>query len=224
METQPLSDRFELRHAATDRALAVTVPARHLLAIDGFGPPGTPDFLLALRTLRRADQVIRAKLAAAGWQAVVPAASECIWRPGPTVGPEELVDSFTTRGEWRWVQLAEVPSMADRGLAMAAIDEVRAGAGREQPLMRVADVHEDRALQILAVGGPLAETDAVRRVLDAIRAEGHEPEAAIHQIFVSDPARVPRDRWRSILRIPIVPSEGRGQSRSPAAGGHEPGA
>jgi hypothetical protein len=66
METQPLSDRFELRHAATDHALRVSVPARRLLAMDGFGPPGTPDFLLALRSLRSAEQSIRARLAAAG--------------------------------------------------------------------------------------------------------------------------------------------------------------
>src|SRR4051812_33589923 len=101
METQPLSDRFELRHAATDHALRVTVPARRLLAIDGFGPPATPDFLLALKTLRSAEQAIRGKLAASGWQGLVPAAAECVWRPAPKVGASELVDSFATRGEWR---------------------------------------------------------------------------------------------------------------------------
>ena len=99
METRPLSDRFELRHAATDHALRVTVPARRLLAIDGFGPPGTPDFLLALRTLRSAEQSIRANLAAAGWQGLVPAAAESIWRPEPRVAGDELVDSFASRSE-----------------------------------------------------------------------------------------------------------------------------
>ena len=205
METRPLSDRFELRHAATDHALRVTVPARRLLAIDGFGPPGTPDFLLALRTLRSAEQSIRANLAAAGWQGLVPAAAESIWRPEPRVAGDELVDSFASRSEWRWVQLAELPTMADRADAAAAIDAVRQRAGREQPLIRVVDLHEGESLQILAVGGPGAEGDVLRHLLEAMRAEGQEPDRAVHQIFVSDPARVPRDRWRSILRIAMTP-------------------
>src|SRR4051794_34773491 len=204
METQPLSDRFELRHAATDHAIRVIVPARRLLAIDGFGPPGTPDFLLALRALRSAEESIRAKLAAAGWHGLVAASAECIWRPDAKIAADEFLGSFASRAEWRWVQLAEVPSMAERADAVAAIDSVRQRAGREQPLMRVVDVQEGESLQILAVGGPDAETDAVQRLLEAVDGEHREPHA-IHQIFVSDPARVPRDRWRSILRLATAP-------------------
>src|SRR4051812_36912782 len=133
METQPLSDRFELRHAATDHALRVTVPARRLLAIDGFGPPATPDFLLALKTLRSAEQAIRGKLAASGWQGLVPAAAECVWRPDPKVGASELVDSFATRREWRWVQLAGGPRGAVSGGGLAAVDAGRGPAGPGRP-------------------------------------------------------------------------------------------
>src|SRR4051794_34724407 len=160
METQPLSDRFELRHAATDHAVRVTVPARRLLAIDGFGPPATPDFLLALKTLRSVELAIRGKLAASGWRGLVPAAAEWVWRPDPKVAADELADSFATRGEWRWVQLAEVPGMAVPGDVLVAIDGVRAHAGRAQPLVRVVDVQEGEALQILADGGAQVETDA----------------------------------------------------------------
>jgi hypothetical protein len=203
MET-PLSDRFELRHAASDRVLPVKVPSRRLLAIAGFGPPGTPDYLLALRALRLADQAVRAALSAAGWTGLVRGAAECMWQPPPEVPSASIVGSFVGRTDWRWQQLVELPRQAGPDDAAAAIDRVREGAGRERPLIHVVEARESEALQILSVGGPTAEADALRRLVDAMAADGVEGEGAIHQLFVSDPERVPRDRWRSILRVPIV--------------------
>jgi hypothetical protein len=209
MDVLPLNDRLDLRHAATDRALAVNVPVRRLFAIDGFGPPATPDHLLALRTLRAADQAVRALLRARGWREQVATAAECLWRPGRTVTPDHIVDSFATRGEWRWTQLAEIPPMATDPEVLASIDSARESAGREQPLIRVIELWEGQALQILSVGGPIAEMQALRRLLDAVGAGSLSWDPVVHQIFFSDPAQSPRDRWRSILRVTVGHEAGR---------------
>jgi hypothetical protein len=209
MDAIPLDDRLDLRHAATDRALVLNVPVRRLFAIDGFGPPVTPDYLVALHALRAADQAVRALLRVRGWREQLTTAAECLWRPGPTIGPGDIVDSFETRREWRWTQLAEIPAPAADLDVVAAIDAARESAGREQPLIRVIELWEGEVVQILSVGGPRAEVEALRRVLEAVTADGLSWDPIVHQIFFTDPVRSPRDRWRSILRVRIGRETGR---------------
>jgi hypothetical protein len=206
MESPPVSDRFELRHAATDHVSLVTVPPRRLFAIDGYGPPRTPDFRLAFDALRAADEAVRAALAHTGSRELARPAAECIWRPGPEVEPDRLVESFATRTEWRWVQLLEVQPIATSAHALDAVDGVRRRAGRDRALIRVVELQELDALQILAVGGDEAETEALRRLLDAVSSGGLDRRGDIHQIFVADPTRVPDARGRSIIRIPVAPA------------------
>jgi hypothetical protein len=209
MERQPVSDRFELRHAATDQVSRVTVPARRLFAIDGFGPARTPDYLLALEAIRAVEDAVRAHHPAAGSQSVPRPPLECLWRPAGPLEPEVLVRSFASRSEWRWELLIEVPAAASLSSAVAATADVAAGAGREQPLVRVRELRESDAIQTLSVGGPASDAAALRRLLDAASADGLEPAGDIHQILLTDPARVDGPRERSIVRVPV---------RRPAAG------
>ena len=59
MAAEESSDRLDLRHAATDRALIVVVPERQLFAIDGVGSPGGADYRLATATLRSVTAAVR---------------------------------------------------------------------------------------------------------------------------------------------------------------------
>lgn len=204
MDPLPVSDRFELRHAATDHVSLVTVPPRRLFAIDGFGPPRSPGFDLALETLRAAATQLDATLAGRGPRHRERPLAECLWWPGPTVERDELVGSFATRADWRWEQLLEVSPDATREEALAAIDRVRARAGREQPLLRLIELRELDALQILAVGGRPAEAVALERLLDAVTAGGLTSHGDVHQLFLTDPALVPEDHSRTILRVPVL--------------------
>lgn len=198
------SSSLELRHAATERISEVVVPRRRLFAIDGLGPPEASGFELASRALRSAAAAVGGAMARAG---VVPpprAAYEALWWPGPDVPPEALVETFADRRRWYWEQLLAVPEAATDAQAEAAIDLARRGAGRERALIRLVELTEGLSAQLLAIGGPASEAEALGRLLEHAANAGHAPRGRIHVIQLTSPDLVPIDRRRVIVRIPLT--------------------
>ena len=193
---------YELRHAATDRATIVVVPKRRLFAIDGVGEPTSATYRLASETLRAVSEAMRHRLRAAGRADPGRLAIETAWWTHPELPPEQMGDAFRDRGAWHWQQLVEVPPRASDADADAAIDEIRRGAGREAPLVRVVEIEEGRSAQILNLGAD-TEAASVRRLAAEIAATGLRAHGHLHQIFVSDPDVVGWAKARSILRLPI---------------------
>jgi hypothetical protein len=197
------SDHFELRHAATDRATIVVVPERRMFAIDGLGDPRMAGFVLASDTLRTADEALRARVQRDQGRKVAPGVLECAWWTHPEPPGQDLAVSFADRSNWHWQQMLEIPAHASDEDAAAAIDESRARAGRPSPPVRVIRFAEGRSAQILHVGGPATEHRSVVALYDAVASAGLRPHGHIHEIRLSDYERVPDDRARSILRLPI---------------------
>jgi hypothetical protein len=198
------SGPLELRHATTDRATIVVVPRRRLFAIDGVGDPNAGDFLLATRTLRTVGESLRVRLRARSLETRKPAL-EVAWWTHPEVEDDEMAERFADRSTWHWQQMIEVAEQATAEDASAAIDDTRRHAGRELALVRVIELIEGRAAQMLVVGAQ-DEGMAVRRLYAAIRDAGLRPRGHLHQIHFVDPEQLPADRRRSILRLPVEPT------------------
>ena len=196
------TDAYELRHAATDRATIVVVPRRRLFAIDGVGEPTAADFRLAAETLRAVSEALRHRLRAAGAGDRGKPPIETAWWMHPELEPDAMAEAFPDRAAWHWQQLIEIPDRATDDDATAAIDATRRAAGREGALVRVVEIVEGRSAQILNIGAQ-SEPASVRRLSAEIQAAGLHPHGHLHQIWISEPAVVGRDRARSILRIPI---------------------
>jgi hypothetical protein len=114
-----------------------------------------------------------------------------------------MADAFVDRSPWHWQQMIEIPTRATDEDADAAISETRQQAAREVPLVRFISIVEGRAAQILHLGDAASEPEALRKLHDAVAAAGLRPRGHVHQIFLVDPERVPRDRARSIFRLPV---------------------
>ncbi|HEX5147585.1 MAG TPA: hypothetical protein VFW02_00800, partial [Candidatus Limnocylindrales bacterium] len=193
----------ELRHAATDRAMIVVVPERRMLAIDGLGDPRSTDFTFASQTLRTAGELLRAILIRElGIERRV-GVLECAWWTHPEPPSLDLAEAFADRSTWHWQQMIEIPSEATDDDVAAAIDEVRDRSGRPAPLVRLIRFAEGRSAQILHVGGASTQHRSVQALYDAVRAAGLRPHGHLHEIRTADHERVPADRARSILRLPI---------------------
>jgi hypothetical protein len=201
--TSAASDFLDLRHAATDRATIVVVPERRLLAIDGVGSPTGADFEVASEVLRRVARKLRARLKHERSIDTPLGLLESAWWAHPELPFDEMAETFADRSEWHWQQMIEIPPAATDSEAEAAIDEARREAAREQPLVRVIRFTEGRAAQILHHGGSESGADALRKLRDAVLTAGLRPRGHIHQLVVADPRRVPLDRARSILRLPV---------------------
>jgi hypothetical protein len=201
--TELPSDRFELHHAATDRATLVVVPERRMFAIDGLGDPQMPGFVLASDTLRASEGQVRSRVQRATGRKVEPAVLECAWWTHPEPPAQDLASSFADRSNWHWQQMIEIPAEATDEDAQASIDEARAAFGRPAPGVRVIRFAEGRSAQILHVGGPADEHRSVMALYDAVEKEGLHPHGHLHEIRLADYERVPDGRARSILRLPI---------------------
>jgi len=203
MTVEPASDRFELRHAATDRALIVVVPERRMLAIDGLGDPRAADFVFASKTLRIAGELLRLRVARQYGVNRRVGVLECAWWTHPEPPSTDLASAFADRSTWHWQQMMEIPSEATDEDVAATIDEARAQAGRPVPLLRLIRFAEGRSAQILHVGGPASEHRSVQALYDAVARAGLRPHGHLHEIRTADYERVPDERARSILRLPI---------------------
>jgi hypothetical protein len=197
------SDQIDLRHAATDRATIVVVPERRMFAIDGLGDPRTTGFTLASDTLRATGEALRVRLQREHGRKVATGVLECAWWTHPEPPSEDLAASFADRSTWHWQQMLEIPTEAGDEDAQAAIDESRSNLGPSSPPVRLIQFAEGRAAQILHIGGPATEYRSVVALYDAVTSAGLRPHGHLHEIRLSDYERVPGDRARSILRLPI---------------------
>ena len=198
------SGPLELRHARTDRATMVVVPRRRLFAIDGVGSPNAGDFRFATETLRNVAEALRTNLLRGRGIETPKAPLETAWWTHPEVPDETMAEQWANRSTWHWQQMIEIPDKATDAEAEAAIDNTRRSAGRDTALIRIIELVEGRAAQILHHGNT-DETEPVRRLYAAIRDAGLRPRGHLHQIHLADPHRVPAERRRSILRLPIEP-------------------
>jgi hypothetical protein len=203
MATELPNDRFELRHAATDRPTFVVVPERRMFAIDGLGEPRLPGFVLASDALRATEERVRRRVARATSRKITPADLECAWWTHPEPPSQDLATSFADRSTWHWQQMIEIPPEATDEDAQASIDETRATFGRPMPPVRVIEFAEGRSAQILHIGGPADEHRSVVALYDAVAREGLHPHGHLHEIRLADYERVPDGRARAILRLPI---------------------
>lgn len=205
MTAEPMSDLFDLRHAATDRATMVTVPDRRLLAIDGVGEPGVGPYRLATEALFAAAERLRAALHGRRIETRL-GVLEAAWWTHPEPRPHQMAEAFADRRAWHWQLMIEVPHRAtDADAADAATGQSGAGA-----LVRVIHVLEGLSAQILHVGPMGGEAAAVQRLYDLVLAEGLRPHGHLHEIHLVDPRRVAAERQRTIIRLPIVrePAQG----------------
>lgn len=200
------SDFLELRHAATDKATIVVVPERRMLAIDGVGSPTAATYRLATETLRTAAGHLRTIVARTTGIETRVGPVECAWWIHPEPEPADMAAQFADRTAWHWQQMIEVPPIASDEDATAAIDETRRGAGRDAPLLRLIRFAEGRSAQILHTGGPSSEPASVEKLHHAVAAAGLRPRGHLHEIHLAEPGRVPEERARTILRLPIEPA------------------
>jgi hypothetical protein len=197
------SGRLELRHASTARSIVVTVPNRRLLAIEGAGERWAADFRRATTILRTVEDALRAQVRADGHDDPGRAILEIVWRISPESSSDEIVEAFSRPTTWHWRQMIEIPTATPDAVADEAIELTREQAARDIPLVRLVAFAEGRAAQVLHIGGRQEEPSSVGKLFGLVAESGLRPAGDLHQLVLADPDVVPRDRGRSIFRVPV---------------------
>jgi len=192
--------------ARRDRARFVDLPWTRQLAIDGTGQPGGPAFQNAFRALYPVAYTLHFALKRRGVDAPIGALEGLFWVPGAEDdGGVALLGDRDPGGPLSWSLRLPLAGMAtDTEIDAAIADVARKGAPPALDDLRVVEVIEGLAAQILHVGPYDAEGPTIRRLHAAIAGAGLRQRGIHHEIYISDPTRTAPERLKTVIRQPIA--------------------
>lgn len=184
-------------YVAPKRPVVLTVAPATYLAISGQGQPGDATFTAQIGALYAVAFTTKMQHKSAGRGDYTIAKLEARW----PVLPEKRSDV------WSWELLIRTPDfVTDLDLQ----NSVRTLLARKQPdivrEVRRLSLDEGRCVQMLHVGPYDQEPASMRQLIEFATASGLHPLHSLHEIYLSDPRRVPPERLRTILRVPLAPT------------------
>lgn len=176
----------------------VNVARGKYLACDGEGAPNGPSFAEAVGALYGVAYTIKMRKKREGSDYGV-APLEALWwsaDPGKPM-PDAPAD-------WRWKAVIRLPdfiTLVDLELAVAELE--RKGRGEAARRVLLEELEEGDCVQMLHVGPYSAEPATIEAMNGFVAAHGRTLRGRHHEIYLSDPRRVPPERLRTILRLPV---------------------
>jgi hypothetical protein len=105
---------------------------------------------------------------------------------------------------WNWKLIVRVPDFIkakDLRDAVKLLKEKGKGDGADK--VRLEKIREGKCVQMLHVGPYNQEQGTIAQMMDFAREKGLTVHGRHHEIYLSDPRRVPASRLRTILRHPV---------------------
>jgi hypothetical protein len=161
------------------------------LTVDGGGPPGSPDFEAAIGALYGVAYTLKFAYKAEGKDYRV-SGLEGLWWPADR--PED----------WRWKVLIRVPAFITQAGLRSAQEQLAAkkpGSGGER--VRLETINEGDCVQVLYTGPYDQETATIEAMHRYAQSIGRVSAGPHHELYLSDPRRVPPEKLRTILRHPV---------------------
>jgi hypothetical protein len=177
-------------------ALINVGPAKYLVA-EGRGEPGGEAFQARLQALYGVAFTIKMASKAAGRDYKV-CGLEGMWYLEP--GKE----SGALGEDAQWKLVIRVPEFVGPNELASAKEQLAAkGKGPEVQEVQLETIEEGRCVQVLHVGPYEQEHKSIEAMRGLAEAEELKPNGPHHEIYLSDPRRVPPERLRTILRQPV---------------------
>jgi len=187
-------------YAAPREPALVALKAARYLAVDGIGEPGGELFQSMLGVLYQVAYTIKMTKKFSGGPEYKVCALEGLWWCDTPENWDE-----TPKEAWQWTLLIRTPdSISARDLkdAVAAIRD----KGKDAILpakVRLETLTEGKCVQVLHVGPYSAEKETIARMHAFAQANGLGFHGKHHEIYLSDPRRVPPERLKTILRMQV---------------------
>jgi len=182
---------------AKEPVFLVVGPAKYL-SITGRGAPGGEQFKAHVSALYAVAYTLKMAEKFAGHDYKVCHLEGQWWAEGGT--------DFRSHQpkEWEWRLLIRIPDFIAQNELDDAIKSVMAkGKAALAGQVRMEDLTEGRCVQMLHVGPYAEEKSAVEKMQHVVEGNGLHLRGPHHEIYLSDPNRVPPERLRTLLRYPI---------------------
>jgi hypothetical protein len=180
-----------------DPVFVVVGPAQYL-SITGRGAPGGDNFRAHVGALYTVAFTLKMAEKLAGHDYKVCHLEGQWWTDDGS--------DFRTRQpkEWQWRLLIRVPGLITQKELDDAIETVVRKKKEPLPtLVTIEKLTEGRCVQMLHVGPYAEEKTAVTKMEQMVQREGLHLHGPHHEIYLSDPNRVPSQRLRTIVRYPV---------------------
>ena len=177
--------------------LVRTKPAKYL-AISGQGAPGGTRFRACIGALYGAAFTIKMTRKFAGKQdyAVCKLEGQWFFDGDPSGVPKD---------QWKWKLMIRTPDfISQEDLKTAVGTLLKRGKSREVEEVTLQTIDEGVCVQMLHLGPYEKENETVALMRSFAEASGLKLSGPHHEIYLSDPRRVPPERLKTILRVPTV--------------------
>jgi hypothetical protein len=175
-------------------ALVHAKPAQYL-AIEGQGAPGNARFQACIGALYAMAFTIKMTRKFAGQQDYAVCKLEGQYFGDLAAAPKK---------DWKWKLMIRTPDfIGQKDLDAAAATLLKRGKSPEFKEVKLESIDEGDCVQMLHVGPYDKEHETITLMRGFAEARGLKPAGPHHEIYLSDPRRVPAERLRTILRQPV---------------------
>lgn len=198
MEKVDLFKQFKGQYMQAKEPVLVDIGPAQYLAVEGRGEPGGEVFTEAVGALYSAAFTIKMTRKAAGLGDYVVCKLEAQWW-------SDQGDDFAEAPmeQWRWRMMIRTPDCVGADDLAKAKEAVAAKGKADIGCVELVEMCEGRCVQMLHVGPYDKEGQTVERMKQFAGQQGLQIAGKHHEIYLSDPRRVPADRLKTILRVPV---------------------
>ncbi|RKX75268.1 MAG: hypothetical protein DRP87_14985 [Spirochaetes bacterium] len=180
-------------------ALVKTGEGRYL-TVEGKGAPGGEDFNRKIGALYGVAYTIKMTRKYAGEQDYVVGKLEAQW------WSDSKSEDFGNLPpeKWRWKLMIRTPGFVEQKELESAVS-VLLEKKKDQAVkeIKLETIAEGQCVQMLHVGPYEEERKSVERMKAFAEEQGLKFSGLHHEIYISDPRRVPPKQLKTILRIPV---------------------
>jgi hypothetical protein len=203
--TKKTQDKIDLykqhknEYAAPSKPVLVEIKPAVYLVISGQGAPGGERFTASIGALYGAAFTIKMTRKFAGRQDYGICKLEGQWWSDS--GPDL---SKAPKDQWHWNLLIRTPGLVTEEELRQAVDVlIKRGKGEDVKQVRLESLAEGTCVQMLHVGPYDQECVTIARMKEFAQHHQLEFHGRHHEIYLSDPRRVPPERLKTLLRCPV---------------------
>jgi len=185
-------------YTATAKIKEVMAEKATFLSVKGVGAPGGELFQKCIGMLYGLVYTAKFGLKFAGRMDFGVSKLECLWPEDPAKLPPE---------KWPWQLLIRIPDELTASDLKPFRKDLLDKKGLDTSAVARWSWKEGRCIQVMHIG-PYNEVGSIFGQLgEYAEAHGLEVTCPGHEIYISDPRRVPASKLKTIVRMPVVPNK-----------------
>ncbi|MEM9552828.1 MAG: GyrI-like domain-containing protein [Acidobacteriota bacterium] len=204
MSSSEKLDLLKLHRAeyrATSRPVLVEVENGSFIRVRGHGAPGSELFQQRVEALYAVAYTLKFNSKFAGRDYGVSKLEGLFGVDGQSIDEIAEIDP----SEWNWRLVIRVPEFTTQEHLEQARATLRdKGKTGDFDAVSLESFHEGTCVQMLHVGPYDREAATLEEMRNFARTRDLTPHLWHHEIYLSDPRRVPPERLRTILRLPLL--------------------